>query len=186
MNWIPWVLLQIQSGHDSVHRWTDGQTNKVKPVYSPPFQLPWSGGYNKKVTWSMFWYVLYNVSFPQNIQAVHVDGAQMRWGLSSPLDKDCPFWSGFMPVVHVEQHDGVVSFHYLPIIDVGDVNQAQCRRAYSRHNLWVSMAADELRMRLLLCQRSNTKFSNPPLHQYVAHVQSSFKIWIASSGIYKY
>ena len=24
MEWIPWVLLKIQSGHDSVHRWTDG------------------------------------------------------------------------------------------------------------------------------------------------------------------
>ena len=42
----------------------------------------------------------------------------MRWGLSSPLDKDHPFWSDFMPVVHVEQHDGVVSFHYLPVIDM--------------------------------------------------------------------
>ena len=39
-------------------------------------------------------------------------------GLSSPLDKDRPFWWGFMPVVHVEQHDRVVSFHYLPVIDM--------------------------------------------------------------------
>ena len=47
---------------------------------------------------------------------------------------------------------------------VGDVNQAQCRRAYSRHNSWVSMAADELRMRLLLCQRSIHSF---PTHHYI-------------------
>ena len=40
------------------------------------------------------------------------------WGLSSPLDKDCPFWSGFMPVVRMEQHGVVVSFLYLPIIDM--------------------------------------------------------------------
>ena len=33
-----------------------------------------------------------------------------------PLDKDRPFWSGFMQVVHVEQHSAVVSFQYLPII----------------------------------------------------------------------
>ena len=43
MKWIRWVLLKIQSGHDSVHRQTDGQTDKVIPVY-PPFQLQ---GYNK-------------------------------------------------------------------------------------------------------------------------------------------
>ena len=33
MKWIRWVLLKIQSGHDSVHRRTDGQTDKVIPVY---------------------------------------------------------------------------------------------------------------------------------------------------------
>ena len=43
MKWIRWVLLKIQSGHDSVHRRTDGQTDgrtdgqtdKVIPVYPP-------------------------------------------------------------------------------------------------------------------------------------------------------
>ena len=70
---------------------------------------------NKAVTWSMFWSVSY-VSFPQTIQAVQVDGAQLWWGLSSPMDKDSPFWSGLMQVVRVKQHGGVVSFHYLPII----------------------------------------------------------------------
>ena len=43
MKCIWWVLLKIQSGHDSVHRRTDGQTDgrtdgqtdKVKPVYTP-------------------------------------------------------------------------------------------------------------------------------------------------------
>ena len=68
----------------------------------------------------------------------------------------------------------------------GDVNQAQCRRAYSRHNSWVSMAADELRMRLLLCQRSIHSFpthhNSNMSHMYGRH----WKIWITSSGIYKY
>ena len=39
MQWIRWVLLKIQSGHDSVHRRTD----KVKPVY-PPFNFVEEGG----------------------------------------------------------------------------------------------------------------------------------------------
>ena len=45
MKWIRWVLLKIQSGHDSVHRRTDGQGD----TSIPPFQLRWSGGYNKLV-----------------------------------------------------------------------------------------------------------------------------------------
>ena len=73
---------------------------------------------NKAGTWSMFPFFLYGVFFPQTIQAVQVDGAQLWWGLSSPMDKDCSFWSGFMQVVRVEQHGGVVSFHYLLIIDI--------------------------------------------------------------------
>ena len=36
-------------------------------------------------------------------------------------------------------------------LHVGDVNQAQCQRVYSRHKSWVWMAADDLRMHLLLC-----------------------------------
>ena len=42
MKWIRWVLLKIQSGHDSVHRRTDGQGD----TSIPPFQLRWSGEYN--------------------------------------------------------------------------------------------------------------------------------------------
>ena len=42
MKWIRWVLLKIQSGHDSVHRRTDGQGD----TSIPPYQLRWSGGYN--------------------------------------------------------------------------------------------------------------------------------------------
>ena len=42
MKWIRWVLLKIQSGHDSVHRRTDGQGD----TSIPPFQLRWSRGYN--------------------------------------------------------------------------------------------------------------------------------------------
>ena len=48
MKWIRWVLLKIQSGHDSVQ--TDGQGD----TSLPPFQLRWSavgmgGGYNEIV-----------------------------------------------------------------------------------------------------------------------------------------
>ena len=45
MKWIRWVLLKIQSGHDSVHIRTDGQGD----TSIPPFQLRWSGGYNYNV-----------------------------------------------------------------------------------------------------------------------------------------
>ena len=51
MKWIPWVFLKIQSGHDSVHRRTDGQTDgrtdgqtdRVIPVY-PPINFVEAGG----------------------------------------------------------------------------------------------------------------------------------------------
>ena len=43
MKWIRWVSLKIQSGHNSVHRRTDGQTDKVIPVY-PPINFVEAGG----------------------------------------------------------------------------------------------------------------------------------------------
>ena len=47
MKWIRWVLLKIQSGHNSLHRRTDGrtdgQTDKVIPVY-PPINFVEAGG----------------------------------------------------------------------------------------------------------------------------------------------
>ena len=46
MKWIQWVLLKIQSGDDSVHRRTDGQTDKVIPVY-PPIYFVEAGGFKK-------------------------------------------------------------------------------------------------------------------------------------------
>ena len=49
MKWIRWVLLKIQSGHDSVHRRTDGQGD----TSIPPYQLRWSGGYNKSMDFRM-------------------------------------------------------------------------------------------------------------------------------------
>ena len=60
MKWIRWVLLKIQSGHDLVHRRTDGQTDgrtdgqtdKVIPVY-PPFNFVDVGGI--KIICSWFW-----------------------------------------------------------------------------------------------------------------------------------
>ena len=60
MKWIRWVFLKIQSGHDSVHRRTDGrtdgrtvgQTDKVIPVY-PPINFVEGGGYNERLLWSI-------------------------------------------------------------------------------------------------------------------------------------
>ena len=50
IKWIWQVLLKIQSGHDSVHRRTDGRTdgrtNGQGETSIPRFQLRWSGGYN--------------------------------------------------------------------------------------------------------------------------------------------
>ena len=42
MKWIRWVFLKIQSRHDFVHRWTDGQMHKVIPVY--PLSTSLKGG----------------------------------------------------------------------------------------------------------------------------------------------
>ena len=42
IKWIRLVLWKLQSGHDSVNRRTDGQTDDVKPVYPPSILL--SGG----------------------------------------------------------------------------------------------------------------------------------------------
>ena len=53
MKWIRWVLLKIQSGHDSVHRRTDGRTDRRTDGQGdtsiPPYQLRWSGGYKNLV-----------------------------------------------------------------------------------------------------------------------------------------
>ena len=50
MKWIRWVFLKIRSGHDSVHRRTDGRTDRRTDGQGdtsiPPYQLRWSGGYN--------------------------------------------------------------------------------------------------------------------------------------------
>ena len=46
MKWIRWVLLKIQSGHDSVHRRTGGQTDKVIPVYMQ-YTTSLKRGYNE-------------------------------------------------------------------------------------------------------------------------------------------
>ena len=49
IKWIWRVLLVLQSGHDSVHRRTDGQTDGQGETSIPPFQLRWSGGYNNGI-----------------------------------------------------------------------------------------------------------------------------------------
>ena len=46
MKWIRWVLLKIQSGHDSVHRITEGRARWNQYA---PFQLGWSGRYNNNL-----------------------------------------------------------------------------------------------------------------------------------------
>ena len=52
MNWIRWVFTKIQSGHDSVHRRTDGQGD----TSIPPFQLRWSEGYKKILLHTTKWH----------------------------------------------------------------------------------------------------------------------------------
>ena len=39
MKWIWWVLLKMQSRHDSVHRWTDGQTDGQGETNIHPFNF---------------------------------------------------------------------------------------------------------------------------------------------------
>ena len=51
----PMRLLKIQSGHDSVHRRTDGQTDKVIPVY-PPINFVEAGGI---INWGLAWSLNY-------------------------------------------------------------------------------------------------------------------------------
>ena len=76
MKWIRWVLLKIQSGHDSVHRWTDGQRDKMKPVY-PPFDFVEVGGIK---TWIMLlWHLSFHSwsTFQHWLKLRHVDWWQM-------------------------------------------------------------------------------------------------------------
>ena len=47
MKWIRRVLLKMQSGQDSVHRRTEGQTDGQGEISIAPFQLRLSRGYNK-------------------------------------------------------------------------------------------------------------------------------------------
>ena len=58
-------LLKMQSGHDCVHRWTDGQTDKVKQVY-PTFNFVEAWGIIKpKVNRCVIiinYYILFNNS----------------------------------------------------------------------------------------------------------------------------
>ena len=58
MKWIPWVLLKIQSGHDFVHRQTEGRTDRRTRWYQyTPLQLRWSGGYNKSPLVKQCWQI---------------------------------------------------------------------------------------------------------------------------------
>ena len=89
MKSIRWVLLKIQSGHDSVHRRTDGQTDKVKPVY-PPFNFVEVGGIMKNISfWFKFQWRLFRSS---NWQPVR----QLVWVMAfSPLQTN-QCWSSYI------------------------------------------------------------------------------------------
>ena len=54
MKWIHHVLWKIQSGHDSVHRQTDGRTDGQGETSIPPFNFVrgWGGGI---ITWKVKW-----------------------------------------------------------------------------------------------------------------------------------
>ena len=71
MKWIWRVLLKIQSGHDSVHRrtdgqmdkHTDGQTYKVKPV-CPPFNFVEARGTIRGTEWQTSWFQYIYTTLP--------------------------------------------------------------------------------------------------------------------------
>ena len=85
MKWIRWVLLKIQSGHDSVHRRTDGRTDGRTDRRTdgqgdtsiPPYQLRWSGGY-KKWGHPLSWLVVGNI----NCTPVYNDSNQLTSSLT--------------------------------------------------------------------------------------------------------
>ena len=68
MKWIRWVFLKIQSGHDSVHRCTDGQTDGRTDgrtdrltrwyQYTPPINFVEAGGIIKNI---IHWVVVMHV-----------------------------------------------------------------------------------------------------------------------------
>ena len=84
MKWIRCVLFKIQSGHDSVHRRTDGQGD----TSIPPFQLRWSGGYNK-----VYYYYKIKISLkfvpmgPINDIPALVQIMAWRWPGGKPLSE---------------------------------------------------------------------------------------------------
>ena len=57
MKWIRRVLLNMQSGHTSVHRRTDGQGE----TSIPPFQLRWSGGYKNTLIHTQMIHLWWNI-----------------------------------------------------------------------------------------------------------------------------
>ena len=73
MKWIRWAFLKIQSGHDSVHRWTDGQTDRRTDGQGdtsiPPHQLRWSGGYNEWLETKMMYESPINVILTSHSQS---------------------------------------------------------------------------------------------------------------------
>ena len=79
MKWIWWELLKIQSGHDSVHRRTDGQTDKVIPVY-PPFNFVEAAGITmfRHHPWPFTW------SQIRIWTHLKLDESMARWHLKSP------------------------------------------------------------------------------------------------------
>ena len=90
MKWIKQVLLKIQSGHDSVHRRTDGgRDRQTRWNQYTPFQLCWSGG------------CYYGLIFPGWTGRPFEQ--DRRWNADKPsaaLDPYIPTWSTISPANH--------------------------------------------------------------------------------------
>ena len=59
------VGLKTQSQHNSVHRWKDGQTDKMKPAYPPPPPFYFVEGIMNinEICWCQFIYILFVHAF---------------------------------------------------------------------------------------------------------------------------
>ena len=87
MKWIRWVLLKIQSGHNSVHRRTDGQGD----TSIPPYQLRWNGGIIRSRLKNKWLTVeCWRVSLITSISKIGIFH-EMEWTFSTELE--CPWLS---------------------------------------------------------------------------------------------
>ena len=127
MKWIQWVLLKIQSGHDSVHRRTDGQTDRRTDgqcdTSIPPFNFVEAGGIINRPTRHVFlhnclaafiqqgilWSLKFKLSSIVTPKAVHDD--VIKW---KHFPRYWPFVRGihWSPVnsLHKSQWRGALAF----------------------------------------------------------------------------